>query len=180
MSTSNDFSIYDDLETDRLILRPPNLGDIESIFFMRTDILLNKYIKRTPPSSHKEIETFINDRLKDRTDGKAIYWVISTKQDPERCIGAISLWQFSEDRKTAEVGYDLHPDHHGKSIMSEAIKAALRFGENVLHFDRVEAFTHKDNMASLHLLKSNHFVLTDIKDPGVPTNVVYAIQLSRS
>jgi ribosomal-protein-alanine N-acetyltransferase len=180
MSASNDFSIYDDLETDRLILRPPNLGDIETIFFLRTDTSLNKYIKRNPPSSHKEIEMFIHDRLKDRKDGKSIYWVISTKQDPERCIGALSLWQFSEDRKMAEVGYDLHPDRHGQSIMSEAIKAVLWFGKNVLNFDRVEAFTHKENIASLHLLKSNHFVLTDIKDPGVPTNVVYAIQLTRS
>lgn len=180
MMESNDFSIFSDLETDRLILRPPNLGDKAAIFFMRTDVPLNKYIKRTPPSSHKEVETFIYDRLEDRKKGKAIYWVISSKENPGRCIGAISLWQFSEDRKTAEVGYDLHPDYQGKSIMSEALKAVLHFGENTLHFDRVEAFTHKDNMASIRLLKNNRFVLTDLEDSGVPTNVVYAIQLISS
>lgn len=175
MTTSYDFSIYNEIETDRLILRPPNLGDTETIFFMRTDITLNQYIKRKPPGTHEEVHAFINDRIQDRKEGKAIYWVIAYKDKPEQYIGAISLWQFSKDRMTAEVGYDLHPDYHGKSVMSEALKAVLQFGKNILNLKRIEAYTHRDNTASIRLLQRNHFILTDLRDPDVPTNVVYAI-----
>jgi ribosomal-protein-alanine N-acetyltransferase len=176
MTVPKDYSVFDILPTERLILRSPNLGDTATVFYMRTDAALNQYIKRTPPSTYKEVETFINDRLKDRKDGKAIYWVIANKELPGQYIGAISLWQFSEDRKTAEVGYDLHPDYHGKSIMSEALKAVLQFGKKELALDRIEAFTHEDNSASIRLLERNHFERTELKDPEVPTNVVYAIQ----
>ena len=176
MSQSADYSVYANLVTDRLVLRPPAISDVATIFFLRTDIILNQYIKRKPPVSHQEVEMFINDRLQDRTNGKAIYWVISTKEAPKKCIGSISLWQFSEDLKTAEVGYDLHPTYHGNSIMCEALKAVVQFGADVLHLDRVEAFTHKENKASIRLLEKNHFTLTNLVDPDVPTNAVYAIQ----
>lgn len=176
MMKKKDVSFNKDLQTERLILRAPNLGDLETIFFMRTDVVLNQYIKRTPPINFQEVETFIEERLKDRQEGKAIYWVIALKDRPEQYIGAISLWQFSEDRKKAEVGYDLHPNYQGNSIMSEALKAVVGFGKQELALDRIEAFTHKENKASIRLLNRNHFFLTELRDPMVPTNRVFVIE----
>lgn len=180
MSKSVDYSVYTNLITDRLILRPPVVSDVPTIFFMRTDAVLNQYIKRKPPKTHEEVEVFVTDRLKDRKEGKAIYWVIAVKEDPGQYIGAISLWQFSKDRKTAEVGYDLHPEHHGNSMMSEALKAVVQFGKQTLGLDRIEAYTHKDNRSSLWLLKQNQFFSTELTDPGVPTNVIYAREFSKN
>jgi ribosomal-protein-alanine N-acetyltransferase len=176
MLKKQDISLNKYLLTERLILRAPNLGDTKTIFFMRTDVTLNQYIKRSPPKTLQEVEAFIEERLKDRKEGKAIYWVIAQKDLPVRCIGAISLWQFSEDRKTAEVGYDLHPDYQGKSIMSEALQAVVGFGKQDLALDRIEAYTHKENKASIRLLQRNQFFLTDKSDSAVPTNRVYAIE----
>ncbi len=176
MFKNQDESINKDLETKRLILRAPNVGDREKIFFMRTDVRLNQYIKRSPPTTLQEVEAFIKDRLKDRKEGNAIYWVIALKDAPEQCIGAISLWQFSEDRKTAEVGYDLLPVYQGKSIMSEALQAVVGFGKQDLALDRIEAYTHKENKSSIRLLQRNQFFLTDQSDSAVTTNRVYAIE----
>ena len=69
-------------------------------------------------------------------------------------IGTISLWKFSEDKKTAEVGYDLNPVFHNKGIMTEALNCVLKYGFTQLQLDKIEAYTHKENQASRKLLLS--------------------------
>lgn len=118
------------------------------------------------------------DRLSDRKKGISIYWVLALKEAPTQCIGAISLWQFSEDKKTAEVGYDLHPKYQGKGYMSEALRAVLEFGFKSLDLNTIKAYTHIDNVPSKTLLEHHAFVLTNQKDVDVPTNVVYSLSIT--
>jgi len=167
------FSKLEPIETTRLHLRAPTMGDKEMIFFMRTAPEVNKYIKRIPPTSLQDITLFINDRLRDRQQGVSIYWVLTLKESLDQCMGAISLWHFSDNRKTAEVGYDLHPDYQGKGYMSEALTTVLDFGFKTLNLHAIEAHTHVANMPSRALLERHAFMLTNKKDASVPTNVVY-------
>ena len=60
-------------------------------------------------------------------------------------IGSICLWNFSEDRKVAEIGYDLDPKYQRKGIMTESINAVLNFGFRKLSLEKIEAFTQKQN-----------------------------------
>lgn len=173
MLQKQDFNRYRLLETERLLMRVPKKIDRDMLFFMRTNKEVNTYIKRNTPKTLEDIDVFINDRLKDRDTGVSLYWVITLKELPNQCIGAISLWHFSEDRKTAEVGYDLHPNYQGKGIMCEALLTVLNFGFNTLDLSTIEAYTHIENMPSRKLLEKQGFLLTDRKDDGFPTNVVY-------
>lgn len=169
MNFSEGYDIY----TERLLLRSPRMNDREDIFFMRTDASINKFIKRQKPKHLSEVDVFIKDRLKDRREGRSIYWAITLKTTPDTYIGAITLWNFSKDRQTAELGYDLHPRYQGKGIMSEAMATIVSFGFSTLQLQKIEAYTHYENKASIALLKKNLFTITDKKDPGFPTNVVY-------
>lgn len=164
--------------TRRLTLRSPQITDREAIFFMRTDPEVNQYIQRKAPQTLDEIDVFIKDRLQDRETNTAIYWALALKEDPTQCIGAISLWQFSEDKKTAEVGYDLHPKYQGEGYMSEALRAVLEFGFKTLDLNTIKAYTHIDNVPSRTLLEHHAFVLTNQKDIDVPTNVVYSVSIT--
>lgn len=164
------------IETQRLCLRAPRLEDRETIFYMRSAPEVNTYIQRVPPTSLQQIDLFIKDRLLDRQVGASIYWVITLKEDPDQYIGAISLWQFSKDRKTAEVGYDLHPDYQGKGYMKEALNAVVNIGFDTLDLHAIEAYTHQNNQPSKKLLEKFGFLLTDKKDDGVKENVVYLIK----
>ncbi len=168
-----DFSEGYDIYTERLLLRSPHINDREKIFFMRTDSSVNQFIKREKPRSLSEVDVFINDRLVDRKEGHSIYWAIALKNSPDIYIGAITLWNFSKNRHIAELGYDLHPSYQGKGIMSEAIDTIVQFGFTRLQLQKIEAYTHYDNKASLALLEKNLFTITDKKDPDFPTNVVY-------
>ena len=107
---------------------------------------------------------------------ETIFWGISLKNQPE-LIGTICLWNFSEDRKTAEVGYELLPNYHRKGIMSEALKAVLNFGFNGLYLNEILAFTNKFNENSKSLLIKNNFTLEEGRvDEGFPENLVFSLK----
>lgn len=87
------------------------------------------------------------------------------------------MWHFSEDRKVAEVGYDLHPGYQKKGIMSEALNRVMEFGFNELKLTKIEAFTHKDNESSKRLLTRNNFHLVYNRiDEGNLDNVIFEIE----
>ena len=152
------FSPFPELKTQRLLFRKPRHDDAPVIFFLRTDEAVNEYIKRSQPSSLADAEKFIEDVVQKIDRDESIVWCICLLET-EEMIGTICLWHFSEDASTAEVGYDLHPDHHGRGIMTEALRAVLGFGFGTLKLSMIEAFTHKKNGPSTRLLERNHFCL---------------------
>ena len=58
---------------------------------------------------------------------------------------------------SAEIGYELHPDHQGKGFMQEAIKAVMDFAYEVLELDCLVALFEPGNSASVKLLERNGF-----------------------
>lgn len=87
------------------------------------------------------------------------------------------MWKFSEDRKTAEVGYELLPDYHHQGIMTEALKAVLEFGFNELNLQNVLAFTDRLNINSQLLLLKHNFVLEESETgENNPDNVVFSLK----
>ena len=164
------------LISERLQLRIPLEKDVKELFFMRSDPQVNQFIQQRPkPKDHAEAAAFIADRTQDIANQKLYYWTITLKWQ-DQLIGSISLWNFSKDYSTAELGYDLHPDWQGKGIMQEAVNEVLKFGFTVVPFQTIEAFTHRNNEASKRLLLRNNFQLqANRKDEQVPANEIYSL-----
>jgi len=165
------------IKTERLILKNINETDVEDILRIRSNEVINQFLARNPPKNNYDALQFILT-IKERTqNNQTIYLGISLKDQPN-LIGTICLWNFSEDRKTAEVGYELLPEYHRKGIMSEALEAVLEFGFNELHLQEVVAMTHKSNISSKNLLLKHHFVLEEErKDEDFPDNLVFSLRI---
>ena len=165
------------IETKRLNLKKINESHVEDILRIRSNEVINQFLARNPPKNNYDALQFILT-IKERTqNNQTIYLGISLKDQPI-LIGTICLWNFSEDRKTAEVGYELLPDYHRKGIMSEALEAVLEFGFNELHLQEVVAMTHKSNISSKNLLLKHHFVLEEErKDEDFPDNLVFSLRI---
>jgi len=164
------------IETDRLILRALEKSDADTVFSLRSSEIVNKYIARPLQEDRSETFAFIDKIEKGLANNEIEFWVIQLK-DMTTCIGTICLWNFSEDKRTAEVGYDLLPDFHSRGVMSEALKAVLKFGFTNLKLNTIEAFTHKENTASKMLLEKNKFIFQPRReDPGFPNNIIYKIE----
>ena len=160
------------LITERLNLRKILATDVDRVFYFRSDKEINKYIKRPPQTpemaiSHIQLlESNLNSDI-------GIAWGISTKES-NVLIGSICLWNFSEDKKKAEVGYDLDPKFQGKGIMSEALKTVLDFAFNQRGFETIEAYTDYRNIPSKTLLKRHGFIPREgVKDTDNQNNEVY-------
>lgn len=172
---SFNFKKFPILETDRLILRKTSLKDSLEVLKLRSDKEIIKYINRDPTTKVEEAEDFIVMITKGMAKGENINWSITLKSDP-KMIGSICFWNFSVDRKRAEIGYDLLTDHQGKRIMSEAIKSVLHYGFTELELDKIEAFTHYKNASSRYLLLKNGFYLNENKkDKHDSNNIVFEI-----
>lgn len=158
--------------TERLNLRKILPSDLERVHFFRSDKEINKYIKREPQTlemATAHIELITKAIMTD----ESITWGITTKES-DVLIGSICLWNFSKDKKTAEVGYGLDPKFQGMGIMSEALKATLDFGFHQRGFETIEAYTDYRNIPSKKLLKLHGFIPREgIKDPDNQNNEVY-------
>ncbi|GEN76471.1 GNAT family N-acetyltransferase [Chryseobacterium hagamense] len=166
------------LETKRLQLKEINETHVEDILKIRSNEVINRFVQRNSPKDNYDALQFILT-IKERTENKqTFYWGISLK-DQSHLIGTICLWNFSEDRKTAEVGYELLPEYHRKGIMSEALAAVIGFAFHHLHLDEIVAMTHQDNESSRQLLLKHHFIPEEgRKDEGFPENLVFSLKTS--
>ncbi len=171
------FTPFPVLTTNRLILRRLEDTDDHQIFLLRTNDRVNEYIPRTKQRSVKEAQEFIHKMNEGVDECKWIFWAINRKGSSE-LAGTICLWNFSEDKSNAEVGYELHPAFQGQGIMDESLKKVLEFGFHDLNLTMVQAYTHKDNVNSTKLLLKNGFVH---KEDGIYEDdnfVLFAVDLS--
>ena len=158
--------------TDRLILRMLESTDDDALFRLRSNPIVNKYIARRSPINTKEMAVFIKNKKEDIERGKILYWGIN-KLKNQNLIGTICLWNFDHENSTAEIGYEQHPDFHGRGFMSEAIQRILDYGFYTLKLKAIEAFTNKQNKASLKLLKKFKFKHDPSRtDKGFPENII--------
>ena len=164
------------LKTKRLVLRKLINNDAHQIFYLRSNSIVNQYILRAKQKSLHEAVTFINERNNDIENGKIFYWAITLKGEQE-LIGSICLWNLSENKTVVEIGYDLHPDYFHKGIMTEAIREVISFGFNKLQLNSIEAFTHRENINSIKLLKKCSFINKPKRvDKGFPHNIIFSLK----
>ncbi|CAD7798841.1 hypothetical protein CHRY9390_00394 [Chryseobacterium aquaeductus] len=162
------------LETDRLILKPIDESHIEDILKIRSNEVVNQFVKRIPPKTNYDALDFILTIKKRNQNNESLNWGISYKNQ-QNLIGTICLWKFSDDRTEAEVGYELLPEYHRKGIMSEALTAVLNYGFIELNLQDILAFTNKFNENSKALLLKHDFVLQEGKiDEGFPESLVFS------
>ena len=164
--------------TDRLILRTLTEFDSFEVLGIRSHPVINQFLHRDSPKNTFEALDFILNIQRKSANGEIFFLGIALQNNPE-LIGTICLWNFSGDRKTAELGYELLPEYHGKGIMSEAVTFILNYGFEDLNVSKIEAFTNKNNLNSIQLLQKFNFTLNvNRKDEKYPENLIF--ELARS
>lgn len=170
-----DFKLFPEIITDRLVLRKLEANDSELVFTLRSSKEVTKYIDRPLYKEKEEAVCFLNKTIKSISNNEVIVWTIRLK-DSLVPTGTICLWNFSEDRKTAEVGYDMLPEFQSNGYMNEAIGSVINFGFKELKLNTIEAYTSKHNLSSIKLLKKNHFIFQkDRKDEDFQDNIIFTL-----
>src|SRR5262245_20444098 len=166
---------FPELQSIRLKLRSLEDKDLTALYALRSNEQVNRYLDRPPARSVEDAQAFISKIRDGIAENQSFYWAITLKDQPG-LIGAICIRNLS-DRKTAELGYELHPDNQGKGYMQEAITLVIRFAFDRIGLSLLEAYSHKDNSASTKLLLKNGFELeTGKNDPDNKNILIYSLR----
>src|ERR1700733_389454 len=174
------FTPFPHLNTERLVLRQLKPSDDYEIFALRSNISVNKHLERPITTSIQEAREFIEKINNGIANQDCLYWAISLNKD-EKLIGTICYWNISLEEGTAEIGYELYPDHQGKGIMQEALSRVIRFGFENMKIITITAFPTRDNYKSVKVLEKNNFILEKDIDNKIkneansPKSVTYSL-----
>ena len=161
------------LQSSRLILRKISEQDNNQMFRIRQDQHINQYIDRPPLKNAKEALAFITKIDAGIEHDKWIYWGLGHKESSE-LIGTICLWNFSDDKTSAELGYELLPEFQKKGLMTEALEEVIEYAFLTLHLKDLKAYTHRDNKRSSRLLEKLDFTVQE-NSSEESENMIYCL-----
>lgn len=142
------------IETERLRLRPFNRGDVDAVFAYRSLPKVAEFLF-DEPMSHEEVAEAVRARAAQVAfsgEGDKILLGVERLSD-NRLIGEVSLiWRSVADQQ-AEIGYILHPDVQGQGLATEAARALLAFGFEVVGLHRIYARCDARNVGSWRVME---------------------------
>jgi len=153
------FTPFPTLQTERFTLRKLNKSDAKSIFEIRSDETYSKLTGVKRYETVEEAEAYVT-RIEEAIDkNEAILWSIDMK-DTKAYVGGVCLWNISDDKTQAEIGYDLLPKHRGNGYIQEAIKAVCNYAFEVLRLEKIVAEQVRvENIKSIKVLERYGFIL---------------------
>lgn len=144
------------LTTNRLRLRSPVADDRKEIFDLRSNPAVNQYLNRKPCNSIADAVQFIEQVNANNQKNDSYYWGI-TLTAANQLIGVICLFNFSEDRREVEIGFELLPSFQGQGIMQEALVQVIYFATVNCGVHTITAHCHPGNHRSIRLLEKTGF-----------------------
>jgi RimJ/RimL family protein N-acetyltransferase len=148
------FELGGPIETSRLRLRPFVAGDLDALFAYqsRNDVTQHLY---WGPRSRDEVQEAFEGKIAAtaiRAEGDFLALAAELASTGE-IVGDVVLELVSEEHRTGEIGYIVHPDHHGHGYATEAGRAVLRVAFEDLRLHRVTGRLDARNVASARVLE---------------------------
>ena len=137
-------------ETQRLVVRPRRIGDLNSCLAMDRDPAVLRYID-TPWSSPQEHRQFVVNRITRAYPAGLGYWSVVLKLVPAAFVGWVLLIPYDAVGPEIEIGWRFLRSAWGKGFATEASLPVLGHGFETLGLDRVVADIHPDNAGSLRV-----------------------------
>lgn len=150
------FSPFPVLTTEHLFLRQLQAADENEFFILKSDERVLKYLNYRA-KTFEESKQFIRRLNDDISRNECIIWGI-TEKGKDKIVGTICLWNISKENSSAEVGYELIPEHQGRGVMDEALKAVIKYGFEIMKLNSIEGVPNKNHLKSRRLLERNNFI----------------------
>jgi RimJ/RimL family protein N-acetyltransferase len=170
------------IETERLRLRVHVPEDIGALYEIRRRPDVNTYLY-SEGMTLDEVQAKLDERIakysKLTEPGDGLLLAVIRK-DTGEFIGDVSL-QWAAEHQMVEIGYVLHPEHHGHGFATEAAQVLLRIAFEHLKVHRVIGRLEARNTASARVLeklgmrKEAHFRENEFVKGEWNDELVYAI-----
>ena len=160
------------IRTERLVLRPLRPDDLDAVHAFDSLPGVVRYLYFEPrdrEASRINLERMIGQHAI-RAPGDRLSLAVELVASGE-LIGDVILEWSANEHLQGEIGYVLHPDHHGHGYATEAARELLRMGFEILGLHRIFARCDARNGASARVMerlgmhREGHFLENEyIKD----------------
>ncbi len=150
------------LKTDRLVLRPLKLKDLDTALPNINDSLQTRFLTFDPPMSRQKETKWIKNTWKEWKHGIGFVFAAVLKETDEM-IGTVDLRSVNKTHKKAGLGIFIYKKHWENGFGTEAVKALLKFGFEKLKLNRIEYGFIAKNTRSKNLMKGLGFKIEGIQ-----------------
>ena len=140
------------LETERLILRRMAVSDADDMYSYASRADVTEYLLWNPHPTKKYTVDYLRYIGTRYNAGEFYDWAVVEKESG-RMIGTCGFTRFDPPHDSAEIGYVLNPDFHGKGYATEAAQRVVKYGFEELGLHRIEAKFMEGNDASLRVME---------------------------
>lgn len=146
---------FEPIETERLVIRAVESGDVEALHERRNDPSSAAYQSWDTPYPLEHAQALVDEIvvLDGTPPGDGWFQVSVVEKStgaPGRILGDIAI-HFTFDARCAELGWTFAPSARGQGFALEAAEAIARWCIEVVGVSRVSASMHPDNHASARL-----------------------------
>jgi len=147
------------LTTDRLLLRPLELDDVDILWSDISDPEISKLMAWEAHTDKIQTEEFLKAEVARLDAGKGFTWAIFLDQS---FCGIVSLIGLTRGHRSltynkAELAYWLGRRYHRQGIMTEAARRVLQFAFQDLQLHKVFVGHFSDNKASENVIRRLDF-----------------------
>ncbi len=176
------FELSGPVETERLLLRPFAAGDFDAVFAMQSRPDVARYLY-WEARTEAEVRTALEKKIAGvaiHSEGDVLFLAAVLKTTNE-LVGDVVLEWVSQQHRTGEVGYIVHPDHQGRGYATEAVGVLLRVAFDELDLHRVVGRVEARNAPSARVLeklgmrREAHLVENEYVKGEWQSELVYAI-----
>ncbi len=155
----NTFSFlpFQNLESNRLILRQITKNDVAEVFALRGNPETMKYIPRPLATTTDDALVHIK-MIQDKIESnEGVNWAVTLKGN-DKLLGIAGHYRIKWEHFRSEIGYMLLPEFQGQGIITEVVKLLVDYGFNEMKMHSLEAIIDPRNTASARVLEKNNFV----------------------
>jgi RimJ/RimL family protein N-acetyltransferase len=170
------------IETDRLTLRRYLETDYDDLLKLQSSPDVTRFLLydvKTPEQVRESLAGRLADVPMD-ADGQALTLAVIRRETGQH-VGEVTLFVYSAEHRTGEIGFVFHPDFHGQGYAAEASVELLRLGFEELGMHRIIGRLDHRNTGSAKLLErlglrlEAHFVRNEFLKGEWTDELVYAL-----
>ena len=137
------------IEGKKVILTKATESDIEFLCRVESDKTLWIYEEDVAGNDEK-----LREKFKTRINVDRCYdFIVTVKEDSMQIsIGFVSVWKYTDWRKSWEVGYSILPQYQNKGYGVECLKLLLGFAFKELKAHKVVGMCNVENIASAKMM----------------------------
>ena len=143
---------FPEFVTERLLIRPPTVDDIDALHARRNDPEVARYQDWQVPWSREQAEAMIRGDIADRDEIDGWNMVVITDRNSGETLGDLAV-NISSAGRRSEIGYTLDRRNWGNGYATEAAEALITHLFEVVGVTRVHGMLHPDNPASARVLE---------------------------